>query len=84
MQPGNGHRIGRPSRLQRRRVLIVADAHCTERRRCPQRWRKSGNAPVEALVVAPAHETSTTGWVVDESAVLGEAQRSKDQLLERR
>jgi hypothetical protein len=70
MQPGNGRTTRRTSR-ERRHVLIVADASCTERGRCAQRWECGTGAAVEALVVAPAHETNR--WIIDEGAALAEA-----------
>jgi hypothetical protein len=70
MEPGSGP-TARHSSRQRRRVLIVADAQCIERGRCAGRWQCGAGAAVEALVVAPAHETNR--WVIDEGAILAEA-----------
>ena len=80
MEPENGDRSHQPSRRRRHRVLIVADTHCAEPGRCVQRLKPRFVASMQALVVAPAHETS--GWVVDESDVLADARQRLETCTE--
>ena len=79
MEHRTERRIRPPSR-SRRHILIVADTHCTEPGRCVQRLKPRLVASMQALVVAPAHETS--GWVVDESAVLTDARQRLETCTE--
>jgi hypothetical protein len=80
MEARTGRKTRQPSRLRRRRVLIVADTHCTEPGRCVQRLKPRFVASMQALVVAPAHEPRS--WVVDESGVLAEAEQRLETCTE--
>jgi GABA permease len=56
-----------------RRVLIVIDEPCTSPELCVSVRTYADNRPLEALVIAPAHESTATQWYVDEDAARADA-----------
>lgn len=59
--------------LQARRVLIVIDEPCTSPALCAGMRAYADDRPLEALVIAPAHESAATQWYVDEDAARADA-----------
>lgn len=58
-----------------RRVLVVVDEVCTSPDLCAGVRDHVGKAPIEALVIAPAHGSAATQWYVDEAAARADATR---------
>jgi GABA permease len=56
-----------------RRVLVVVDDACTAPELCASVRSFADGAPIEALVIAPAHGTTATQWYVDEDAARADA-----------
>lgn len=56
-----------------RRVLIVVDEPCTSPELCAGVRADADERPLDALVIAPAHESAATQWYVDEDAARAEA-----------
>jgi hypothetical protein len=56
-----------------RRVLVVVDDACTSPDLCASVRAATGNEPIEALVIAPAHCSAATQWYVDEDAARADA-----------
>jgi GABA permease len=54
-------------------VLIVVDEPCTSPELCASVRAYADNRPLEAVVVAPAHDSATTQWYVDEEAARADA-----------
>jgi GABA permease len=69
--PASELRSGRISR----RVLLVVDDACTARDLCADVPGFARHRPIEALVLAPAHDTATHQWYVDEDAARADATR---------
>lgn len=55
------------------RVLVVADDACTAPELCGGVRQFADGAPLEALVIAPAHGAVATQWYVDEDAAGADA-----------
>src|SRR5512142_3573716 len=55
------------------RVLIVIDEPCTSPELCASLRTYADNRPLDALVIAPAHESAATQWYVDDDAARAEA-----------
>jgi hypothetical protein len=62
-------------RTTRHRVLVVVDEACTSPDFCAGVREYTGNGPIEALVIAPAHGSAATQWYVDEDAARADATR---------
>jgi hypothetical protein len=58
-----------------RRILVVVDDACTAPELCASVRAFAGDSSVEALVVAPAHDTVSSQWYVDEEAARADATR---------
>ena len=58
---------------RRHRVLVVIDEACPSHELCAAIRRSAARAPLEALVIAPAHGSSATQWYVDEDAARADA-----------
>ena len=58
-----------------RRVLVVVDDACIAPELCASVRAFAGDGSVEALVVAPAHDTVSSQWYVDEDAARADATR---------
>jgi GABA permease len=54
-------------------VLIVVDEPCTSPELCASVRAYADDRPLEALVIAPAHESAATQWYVDEEAARADA-----------
>lgn len=61
------------SRTACRHVLVVLDDACTAQDLCTLSRAFVRDMRIEALVIAPAHGTATTEWLVDEQAARAEA-----------
>ena len=55
------------------RVLVVVDDACTSPNICAGLRARTGDGPIEALVIAPARGSVTTQWYSDEEAAHAEA-----------
>ena len=62
-----------PPREAARRVLIVVDEPCTSPELCTSVRTYADRRPLDALVIAPAHESAATQWYVDDDAARAEA-----------
>jgi hypothetical protein len=62
-----------PRAVATTRVLIVVDELCTAPDLCASVRAYADNRPLEALVIAPAHESAATQWYVDEEAARADA-----------
>jgi GABA permease len=56
-----------------RRLLVVVDEPCTSPELCASIRAYAGGRPLEALVIAPAHDLPATQWYVDEEAARADA-----------
>ena len=56
-----------------RRLLVVVDEPCTSPQLCASIRAHAGRRPLEALVIAPAHDLPATQWYVDEEAARADA-----------
>ena len=56
-----------------RRVLVVVDEPCTSPELCAGMRAYADERPIEALVIAPEHESVATQWYVDEDAARADA-----------
>lgn len=63
----------RSSGTSPRRVLVVVDDACTSPDVCASVRAVTGDEPIEALVIAPAHGSTATQWYVDEDAARADA-----------
>lgn len=68
-----GEQRGRGARERRRRVLLVVDEPCASHGLCSAVERATPPGEIEALVVAPAHESGAAQWYVDEDAARADA-----------
>ena len=59
----------------KRSLLIVADAACTSPEICAAARSFPDGGPTEALIIAPAHDSASALWYVDEDASRGDAER---------
>lgn len=57
----------------RRRILVVVDEPCFSHGLCAAAERAAAPDAIDALVIAPAHETPATQWYVDEDAARADA-----------
>jgi GABA permease len=56
-----------------RRMLVVVDEPCAAPELCANVRTFADDRPIEALLIAPAHESIATQWYVDEDAAHAEA-----------
>jgi GABA permease len=62
-----------PEAATARRVLIVIDEPCTSPELCTSLRTYADQRPLDALVIAPAHESAATQWYVDDDAARADA-----------
>lgn len=63
----------RAPQRERHRVLVVVDEPCPSHGFCAAVERTAAPGAIEALVIAPAHESPATQWYVDEDAARADA-----------
>lgn len=69
----SGRVLAQPPAAEPRRVLIVVDEPCTSPELCASLRHYADDRPLEALVIAPARDSSATQWYVDEDAARADA-----------